>query len=216
ISGEKNLAIAAGTVFERGKTWMVEGHTYFGMRFLPGVKPLFLDGTFAGYNRHQIDFSLCSDDAFLIEKLNELPDFRSRCDFFLKYYREKLASYDKIFSGTGEIVRAVLSEISDRKGIVRIEQIAEDSGYTSRYIEKVFSDVMGISPKKYASILQFQGAIDFIDKNPSSKISAVATDFGYYDQPAFIRSFKKYTGMTPKSYSEIIKQYNYFNRIVLC
>ncbi|HAP03534.1 MAG TPA: hypothetical protein DCQ87_06005 [Lachnospiraceae bacterium] len=146
----------------------------------------------------------------------ELEDFGSRCDFFLQYYREKLASYDKIFSGTEEIVRAVLSEISDKKGIVRIDQIADDSGYTSRYIEKVFSDVMGISPKKYASILQFQGAIDFIDKNPSSKISAVATDFGYYDQPAFIRSFKKYTGMTPKSYSEIIKQYNYLNRIVLC
>lgn len=67
-----------------------------------------------------------------------------------------------------------------------------------------------------AEKMQFQGAIDFIDKNPSANISAVATDFGYYDQPAFIRTFKKYTGMTPKNYRELIKQYNYFNRIVLC
>lgn len=146
----------------------------------------------------------------------ELEDFGSRCDFFLQYYREKLASYDKIFSGTEEIVRAVLSEISDKKGIVRIDQIADDSGYTSRYIEKVFADAMGISPKKYAGILQFQSAIDFIDKNSSANLSAVATDFGYYDQPAFIRTFKKYTSMTPKAYRELIKDNDYLNRIVIC
>ena len=44
-------------------------------------------------------------DSFLAEKMCELEDFGSRCDFFLQYYREKLASYDKIFSGTEEIVR---------------------------------------------------------------------------------------------------------------
>lgn len=216
ISGDGNLAIAAGTVFERGNTWMVEGHTYFGMRFLPGVKPLFLDGNFAGYNRQQIDLDLCTDDAFLAEKLNEQPDFGSRCNFFLSYYRDKLAFYDRIFSGTEEIVRVVLSEISDKRGMVRIDQIAEDSGYTSRYIEKVFSDAMGVAPKKYAGILRFQSAIDSIDKNPSKNICDIATDCGYYDQPAFIRTFKKYTGMTPKSYREIVKSHNYLDRIVIC
>ena len=83
----------------------------------------------------------------------ELDDFGSRCDFFLEFYREKLASFDKIFSGTEEIVRAVLSDISDKKGIVRIDQIAEDSGYTSRYIEEVFSEAMGISPKSFRARL---------------------------------------------------------------
>lgn len=216
ISNDGAKAIAAGTVFERGRTWMVEGHTYFGLRFLPGIKPIFLDGNFAGYNTEQINLSLCTEDNFLIEKMCELPDFGSRCDFFKEYYSKKLASYEKIFNGTQEIVRSVLSEISDKRGMVRIDSIAENSGYTPRYIEKVFADAMGISPKKYAGILQFQSAIDFIDKNSSANLSAVATDFGYYDQPAFIRTFKKYTGMTPRSYSEIIKQYNYLNRIVLC
>ena len=62
----------------------------------------------------------------------------------------------------------------------------------------------------------FQSAIDFIDKNSSANPSAVATDFGYYDQPAFIRTFKKYTSMTPKAYRELIKDNDYLNRIVIC
>lgn len=61
-------AIAAGTVFERGVTWMVTGHTYFGMRFLPGVKPVILQGNFREYDYHQIDLSLCSIDRFIWEK----------------------------------------------------------------------------------------------------------------------------------------------------
>jgi len=215
ISYDGDRAIAAGTVLERTKTWMVEGHTYFGMRFLPGVKPVFLEGSFGSYNHEQLDLPICGGDQFLTEKMCELPDFDSRCNFFLDFYRKKLGSLELPYTTTSEIMRSIVSEISDLRGNVRIDSIAEESGYTSRYIEKVFRDAMGLSPKKYAGILKFQSAIDFIDKNPTSNICDVATSFGYYDQPAFVRTFKKFTGLTPKEYKNIIKSQDYMNKIVL-
>ena len=214
ISFDGAQAMAAGTVFERSETWMVEGHTYFGMRFLPGVKPVFLEGIFSEYNYEQFDLSICTKDSFLIEKMCELPDFNSRCDFFMEYYEKKLSASELVLSGTDQIVRSVLSDISDHRGIIRIDSIADSTGYTSRYLEKVFKGMMGISPKKYADILRFQSAIDFIDKNPSTNISDVASDFGYYDQPAFVRIFKKCTGLTPREYREIIRSQDYMSRIV--
>lgn len=214
ISYDGATAIAAGTVFERFDTWMVEGHKYFGMRFLPGIKPAFLDGGFAGYNCEQFDLTLCSHDHFLIEKMCSLPDFNARCDFFLEYYSKKLASKDSVYSGTQTIVQSVLSDISDHRGLVTIDKIVSDTGYSNRYIEKVFREFMGLSPKKYSDILKFQSAIDFLDKNPDARISDIATDFGYYDQPAFVRAFKKNTGLTPKAYREIIRSSGYMNHIV--
>lgn len=112
-----------------------------------------------------------------------------------------------------DTVRAILSGISDRKGILTIDEIVQKSGYSSRYIEKIFKNEMGLTPKKYANIMRFQGALDFIDRNPDVNISDVATDFGYYDQPAFVRDFKKCTGLTPSDYKKIIKSADYMSRI---
>jgi AraC-like DNA-binding protein len=72
---------------------------------------------------------------------------------------------------------------------------------------------MGLTPKKYANIMRFQGALDFIDRNPDVNISDVAIDFGYYDQPAFVRAFKKCTGLAPSDYRKLIKSADYMSRI---
>lgn len=211
LGGES--AIAAGTVFERGVTWMVTGHTYFGMRFLPGVKPVILQGNFREYDHHQIDLGLCSIDRFIREKICELHDFNERCNFFMDYYQSMLARKSPDTTTVQDTVQAILSGISDRKGIVTIDEIVQKSGYSGRYIEKIFKNEMGLTPKKYANIMRFQGALDFIDRNPDVSICGVATDFGYYDQSAFVRAFKKCTGLAPSDYRKLIKSADYMSRI---
>lgn len=206
-------AIAAGTVFERGSTWMKAGNLCFGMRFLPGVKPVILNGNFKEYNYLQVDLTSCCNDSFLAEQISELADFNERCNFFLDYYRQRMAGEENSLNCKEQIVSSVLKSISNKGGIVTIEDVVNETGYSARYIEKVFKTEMGLSPKKYSDILRFQGALDYIDKHPDQNICNVATDYGYYDQSAFVRVFKKNTGVTPAEYRKLIRQSDYQSRI---
>ena len=111
------------------------------------------------------------------------------------------------------------------QGKVEIATLQEDTGYTVRYINKVFIEEMGFSPKTFCKILQFQHAIEFLnygslswsygktEEDLPTKMSDVASYLGYYDQPQFIRDFKRYAGRTPKKYLELVSGDKYRERI---
>ena len=40
-----------------------------------------------------------------------------------------------------------------------------------------------------------------------------AVFLGYYDQAQFIHDFSKYAGITPKKYLNLVKEYQYQNKI---
>lgn len=44
-------------------------------------------------------------------------------------------------------------------GSISIEQLAEDTGYTARYIDRCFRNETGLSPKQLAKIVRFQAAV---------------------------------------------------------
>ncbi len=51
--------------------------------------------------------------------------------------------------------------------------------------------------KKYSDIIRAQTAITYLN---STNLMDVIIDLGYYDQAHFIRDFKQYTSLTPKSF----------------
>ena len=108
-----------------------------------------------------------------------------------------------------------------KKGLIEIASLEDITGYTTRYINRVFMAEMGFSPKIFCKILQFQHAVEFLnygslawsygkmDDNLPTKMADIATFLGYYDQPQFIRDFKKYAGITPKKYLDLVSDGNY-------
>ncbi|HEV7738536.1 MAG TPA: helix-turn-helix domain-containing protein, partial [Chlamydiales bacterium] len=73
-------------------------------------------------------------------------------------------------------------------------------GITSRYLQKLFFQYTGLSPKLYTKIHRFQNSLRLVTKKDTS-LTSVAYDCGYFDQSHFIREFKSFTGLTPSGYS---------------
>jgi methylphosphotriester-DNA--protein-cysteine methyltransferase len=65
-------------------------------------------------------------------------------------------------------------------------------------LEKRFRNIVGASPKKFASIVRLQNVV----KNYTSGESLTHTAFesGYYDQAHFIHDFKQFTGDSPQKF----------------
>jgi len=86
--------------------------------------------------------------------------------------------------------------ISSLHGLTTIKQLEKKTGYTKRYLDLLFKNHLGISPKTLATIHRFQHFYKHFDTNPANIYEL------YYDQSHFIKEFKRYTGLTPIQYSK--------------
>ena len=83
------------------------------------------------------------------------------------------------------------------QGLTTIKQLEKKTGYSKRYLDMLFKNHLGISPKKLATIQRFQ---HFYKHFEGDNIDIYDL---YYDQSHFINEFKRYTGLTPHQYSKM-------------
>ncbi len=95
---------------------------------------------------------------------------------------------------------ACLDRIIKSGGEITIEQIAQQSSFSIRSLERQFSSELGVSPKLYSRIVRFQRAIKLFENNLVKDFTDLSYYTGYYDQSHFIREFKHFSGMRPKDY----------------
>jgi AraC-like DNA-binding protein len=92
-------------------------------------------------------------------------------------------------------------------GMTRIQELARETGYSRRYLDMLFREHVGLSPKSLASILRFQSMYRGwmqVNLRTFSKDSLYAH---YYDQAHFIKEFKRFTGYTPQKYAELVNAF---------
>jgi AraC-like DNA-binding protein len=76
----------------------------------------------------------------------------------------------------------------------------KDLKISERTFQRMFEKNIGVAPNQYRRISQFNSAFTQLNKKTYSKLSDLAFQNGYADQSHFIRSFKEFTGITPKEY----------------
>ena len=97
-----------------------------------------------------------------------------------------------------QLVLAALGIIHKSKGNIRIKELAEQLHISQSPLEKRFRQVVGASPKKFASIVRFKHALHSYD--PGNSLTDLGYEAGFYDQAHFIKEFKSFTGETPEDF----------------
>jgi AraC-like DNA-binding protein len=90
----------------------------------------------------------------------------------------------------------------DKQGSLNVKDVLDS--YTVRlnykWLERNFKKHMGISPQSYLLIRRFLKAyIDLDAVNPKDLLQ-IAIDNGYYDDNHFIKDFRRFCGVPPKTY----------------
>ncbi|MGE0076440.1 MAG: DUF6597 domain-containing transcriptional factor [Bacteroidales bacterium] len=70
-----------------------------------------------------------------------------------------------------------------------------------RQLERLFLKYIGLSPNTYTTLNRFHGALNQMLNASNAKLTSLAYDNEYFDQMHFIKEFKRYTGSTPKSFT---------------
>lgn len=91
------------------------------------------------------------------------------------------------------------------KGMVSICEASQYTSISSRQLERIFKEYIGITPKKCASLVRYQNIWKDLILNKYCTTSDIAYNYGYSDQAHMINDFKKYHGSTPM---EALRNFN--------
>lgn len=115
-----------------------------------------------------------------------------------------LAEPDFVQNETYDYITRAISVInlhySDR---LTVSGIADRLNIDRSYFSNLFKKEIGIPPQQYITELRMQKALDLLKKNLYS-VAVVAASVGFSDQFTFSRCFKKYYGVSPTHYKELM------------
>jgi len=86
--------------------------------------------------------------------------------------------------------------VVERRGDVRINDLARHSGLSVRQLQRRFLDETGVGPKQFCRILRFRRAQSLLAATRGDW-AGLAAECGYFDQAHLIRDFRDLAGRNP-------------------
>jgi len=91
-------------------------------------------------------------------------------------------------------------KLSRPAGNVRVQDVIDRVGMSSRHLKELFRQQTGLAPKAFQRVRRFQHVLQALRRNSEEQGASLAAQCGYYDQAHFIHDFKHFSGMTPSDY----------------
>nr|WP_321397922.1 helix-turn-helix domain-containing protein [uncultured Desulfobacter sp.] len=187
-------ASVCGSVIKGKQIEFKKGGRYFGARFLPGTAKQILKSPLSHFTDQEIlleDIQSNSDE--FVELICGAPSFDEKIALFEKYYTRCNSDKDCAPS----LISFLLEKINASCGEIRIQELADETGYSTRHVSNIFKKYVGISPKLFSRIVRFQKSFSLLRLQKKATFADLAQDAGYYDQAHFINEFKEFSMSTP-------------------
>ncbi|MGA1865653.1 MAG: response regulator [bacterium] len=146
-------------------------------------------------------------------------------DIAIKALKEHADDYIEKFHQAGQIKKSIEKLIKSKRGILKkddsgpkgkverikyyvernyaknlnLNTVAELVCLSPKYVSKIFKEYTGMGFNEYRLKIKAEMAREFLDKSEYN-INELASKLGYNNTESFIKSFKKFTGMTPAKY----------------
>lgn len=94
------------------------------------------------------------------------------------------------------IVMEAVAEMICRKGNVEIGKLSKEVHTSSRQLERLFRENIGVSPKQLSSLIRYQYLWNDILFHPNFQVLDAVFRYGYTDQAHLLHDFKRFHTMT--------------------
>jgi AraC-like DNA-binding protein len=182
------------------KATIKKGNICLITRFHPYAGSLFFPNQVSDFTNESIDLSdiLSKESSEFYHRLMEQPLLEQKVQVLETFLMDRLVRARKNQS-TIALVEGLCNSICRNGESFNMERLAVEFGFSERYIQKLFLNYVGISPRNFFSVQRFNKSLELI-RSGNMSLTYIAYECGYYDQAHFIREFKSYTGITPSRY----------------
>ncbi|MCY8232504.1 AraC family transcriptional regulator [Priestia endophytica] len=189
-----------GSVLRSKEIQLTPGAEYFGVRFPLGGEALKWNCSM----KEIVECEMPTKDILSLDdpaqQLANLPSFEGRIQQFQETIGPLFLNEDRCSS----IVMNALYHIHLSKGNITINDLAQQSGFSTRYIRKQFEHAIGISPKLFSQIVRFQCSLSMFMNDKNYSIWDIIEESGYYDQAHLINEYKKFSYYSPKQLMDTV------------
>lgn len=134
--------------------------------------------------------------ASLAGKVRQAPDTQTRIAVVEDFLLSRLGDARTIDA----VVRTTVEAMFATKGSRAIKSLVNDDAAKRRKLEREFRRKIGMSPKQLGKVIRLQTALKLILNRGPESLTDIAYESEYYDQAHFIKDFREFTGITPKSF----------------
>ncbi len=174
-----------------------KGNTCLITRFHPYAGFLFFPNQVSDFTNESIDLHaiLHKESTEFYHRLMDQPLLEEKVKVLEAFLIGRLTRNRKRLEKI-ELVEGICDSISRSKESFNIERLATAFGFSERYIQKLFLNYVGITPKNFFSVQRFNKSLALV-RLANRSLTDIAYECGYYDQAHFIKAFKSYTGLVP-------------------
>ncbi len=123
--------------------------------------------------------------------LFEITDIKSRIEVAEKYLLKHIC-----FKHCSPVVYEAVGEILDKKGNAQIDRLSNLVYISTRQMERLFKDNIGISPKRLSTLIRYQYLWNDIVFSSNFQVQDAVFKYGYTDQAHMMREFKRFHTMS--------------------
>jgi AraC-like DNA-binding protein len=129
-------------------------------------------------------------------------------DDFWGFIADDLNDFDAFYKkATQKLMTLLPPEVDDRKlklfdliyatnGEMTVKELSEKAFWSSRQINRYFTQQLGLSLKMFCKILRFRASLEHVAQG------RLSPELNFTDQTHFIKEIKKFSGVVPKELSK--------------
>jgi AraC-like DNA-binding protein len=163
--------------------------------------------TLLGINASVLTNALVGLDEFSAGHLNmqllEARNEQEQITLLMNFLTQKL----KQVKTRDRLVEESLRLIQQNIYCVTVKYLLDCLNISERQFERRFTQTVGLSPQFYIRVKRFNEAIRLMKARRFQKLTDFAHSLNFYDQSHFIRDIKAFSGITPKSLSQKVDDF---------
>lgn len=137
---------------------------------------------------------LLTTSVFTVDNIN---DKIHKIESFIKSFKFKDSSL--------ALLNEAIGLIKAQKGNISIVDVGNIVGANYKWLERKFSNHIGLTPKEFASIQRFIYTYIDLKESTDKNYLSIAVQNGFYDQSHLFRNFKSFVGVSPLQYLNVLK-----------
>ncbi len=175
-----------GTALTFSGLLAIKNRYILGIRFKPGAFMMFSDIEPAQILSQQIPFISCTCE--INDQLYGARSLRERANILERFLTARMKIREKY-----DVVSYCVQRMVTTKGLVSINTLSTEVNYSTRYVNNLFRDYIGLSPKYIDEIIKLQSTI-FLIMNSNTSLCEIASQSGFCDQSHMNRLVRKFLG----------------------
>lgn len=178
-----------GAIDEIKKVNLGPGEVFLVFRFQPSAVSSIIDESANTLTNKVIDLKdNIKNGSHIISAANRDMELQHKALLLSKLIRIRMKDDQSNY-----LIRYCTDRIYEKQGNIKISELGTETGYSERYLGKVFEKYVGVSPKMYCEIMRLQSSLKkLVNGSRQEPLINLALDSGFFDHAHMNRCYKRF------------------------